>query len=1022
MHELITLALIGAVCFLWTRLSRAERRLEQLIEWARENRAIIEAGRIEVVPPAARPAAPPTAETPAPEPAAEVPQPEADPEPEPQTEREPEPEPLARAIPARPLAESMAYAASEQPSQTAQSEPEETAPPEEESAEEGHTPSGFDFEDIFGRRLPIWAGGIALAIAGIFLVRYAIEAGLFTPVFRVFTSFAFGLGLIAWAEAAFRYEDRVRDPRVRQALAGAGIATLFGAFYLAGTAYGLIGPTLAFVGLAVVTAGAIALSFRFGLPCAVLGLVGGFAAPVMVDSESANVPLLAFYLALVTGGLAWTGQKQGHRWLGYVAIGIGLGWGVLMQLTGLGGTNDLLAVGGYLIVLGTVLPAFLYDREGPGALQIIAGAIATLQMALLVSDAGFAPLTWALYLLIGAALTALGWRFASLRPASAIAAFIGIWLLGIWTEPSTGGLLLVTGLMALIFLAVPLVHQWRGAAGLIDVGQVALGALGLGAVLGYQLAIAPSYPLVGDATLAAYLAVLALFPIAGFVQLWRVPEADGQPAELDLRPASLLLGSAYLLVLACLLLITPNWLAPVMAAVLAVVSCALLASREAPVLRAAAWTAIAVTGLSLLVTPDFENEALRLGNSGLVEEPLRAVIRWTALLPALIAMSLIRANGPSRLAADGMAAVVAYGALAQLVPGQSLAWVAAIGAIAVIMLKPDRFMGWATFFAIALAWSATPLIIWFGGGAMALVGDPFMANEVVTPPDMALRLAPAGLGSVVIALRMKDFSPDIRMGFAAIPFTFALLTLHSGFKQIFGITSLFQFEQYGMAERSVWQALLLAVGYAISQFEHGRLAASTRRIASGALITASLAHFTWFTLLLHNPLITAQNVGPTPVANWLLLAYGIAIAAVLALRPELSRLWGRANLACDIAVMGLLTLLSVSLLRQVFSGPILTETMIGSTESLLLSLLGIALALAFLWWGSRSDQRSWRIGSLVLILIAVLKVFLIDAAGLEGLLRIASFMALGFSLIGIGWVYSRQLAKRPTGDPDAALG
>ena len=1009
MHELITLALIGAVFFLWTRLARAERRLEQLIEWARENRAIIEAGRIEESAPIA-----PTNT----EPALKEHPPEAESTPEPQPEPVPEAKPKAAAqtISASPLGESMVYAASDQSWQTAQSETEEAAPPEEEP-----TSSSFDFEDIFGRRLPIWAGGIALAIAGIFLVRYAIEAGLFTPVFRVFASFAFGLGLIAGAEAAFRYEDRVRDPRVRQALAGAGIATLFGAFYLAGTGYGLIGPPLAFVGLAAVTSGAIALSFRFGLSCAVLGLVGGFAAPVMVDSDSANVPLLAFYLALVTGGLAWTGQKQGHRWLGYVAIGIGLGWGVLMQLTGLGDTNDLLAVGGYLIVLGTVLPAFLYEREGPGVLQIIAGAIATLQMALLVSDAGFAPLTWALYLLIGAALAALGSRFATLRPASAIAAFIGIWLLGIWTEPSTAGLLLVSGLMALIFLVVPLVHQWRGAAGLIDIGQVALGALGLGAVLGYQFAIVPLDRVVGDATLAAYLAVLAVFPIVGFVQLWRVPQTEGQPAGPDLRPASLLLGSAYILAFACLLLITPNWLAPVIAAALAVVGCALRASREATVLRAAAWTAIAVTGLSLLITPDFESEALRLADIGLVTEPLRAVIRWTALLPALIAMSVIRAHGPSRLAADGMAAVVAYGALAQLVPGQSLAWLTAIGAIAVITLKPERFTGWAAFFAIALAWSAMPLIIWFGGGAMALAGDPFMADEVVTPLDMALRLAPAGLVGVVIALRMKDRSPDIRMGIAAIPLTFTLIALHSGFKQIFGITSLFQFEQHGMAERSIWQALLLAVGYAISQVEHARFSALSRRVASGALITASLAHFTWFTLLLHNPLITAQNVGPTPVANWLLLAYGTAIATVLALRPELSRLWKRANLACDITVMALVTLLSVSLLRQAFAGPILTATMIGSTESLLLSLLGIALALGFLWWGSRSDQRSWRIGSLVLILIAVLKVFLIDAAGLEGLLRIASFMALGFSLIGIGWVYSRQLAKRPASEPSAAL-
>jgi len=50
---------------------------------------------------------------------------------------------------------------------------------------------------------------------------------------------------------------------------------------------------------------------------------------------------------------------------------------------------------------------------------------------------------------------------------------------------------------------------------------------------------------------------------------------------------------------------------------------------------------------------------------------------------------------------------------------------------------------------------------------------------------------------------------------------------------------------------------------------------------------------------------------------------------------------------------------------------------------------------------------------LVLMLAAVIKVFLVDAAGLAGLLRIASFMALGFSLIGIGWVYSRQLSQRP---------
>ena len=33
------------------------------------------------------------------------------------------------------------------------------------------------------------------------------------------------------------------------------------------------------------------------------------------------------------------------------------------------------------------------------------------------------------------------------------------------------------------------------------------------------------------------------------------------------------------------------------------------------------------------------------------------------------------------------------------------------------------------------------------------------------------------------------------------------------------------------------------------------------------------------------------------------------------------------------------------------------------------------------------------------------------AAGLDGLARIASFAALGFSLIGIGWLYSRYLPQ-----------
>ena len=54
---------------------------------------------------------------------------------------------------------------------------------------------GFDFEELFGRRLPIWAGGVALAVAGVFMVRWSIERGLLTPEVRVILAFLFGLAL-----------------------------------------------------------------------------------------------------------------------------------------------------------------------------------------------------------------------------------------------------------------------------------------------------------------------------------------------------------------------------------------------------------------------------------------------------------------------------------------------------------------------------------------------------------------------------------------------------------------------------------------------------------------------------------------------------------------------------------------------------------------------------------------------------------------------------------------------------------
>jgi uncharacterized membrane protein len=152
-----------------------------------------------------------------------------------------------------------------------------------------------------------------------------------------------------------------------------------------------------------------------------------------------------------------------------------------------------------------------------------------------------------------------------------------------------------------------------------------------------------------------------------------------------------------------------------------------------------------------------------------------------------------------------------------------------------------------------------------------------------------------------------------------------------------------------------------------------------------------------------------QAVGPWPLANLLLPVYAIGLGILAWMRRQAMLSGTKLRPVFDGSAMLLIALLTLSELRQLFAGTWLVGTPVGQLEDLLRSLAGILLAAGFLLWGTREEQRNWRIGSLVLMLLAVCKVFLVDAAGLEGLARIASFVVLGFSLIGIGWFYSRQL-------------
>ncbi len=739
----------------------------------------------------------------------------------------------------------------------------------------------FDFEDLFGRLLPIWAGGVTLAVAGFFLVRWSIDAGLLTPPVRVVLAGLFGIALIGGAEVAYRWRERVADPRVAQALAGAGLATLYAAFYLAGTAYGLIGSTFAFIGLALVTAAAIALSYRFGLPSAVLGLVGGFAAPALVGSEQANLPLLTLYLALVTTGLSLTGRRQNRGWLGMAALAGGLGWGGLLTASEITRTPDVAVLGAYLVLLGAVIPA-ISGGEGRTHwwVRVVASGLAALQLAVLVQQGGFAPLAWGMYVLLGTALAWFGWRDAAMREASATAAAVGIALLLVWPSPAVGMFTGVSVALAAIFAGVPLAQIWGGTGRDLDFAQVGGVALGLALAALWQFGSAlPDSPQPGMA--------LALF-------------------ALGCLPAAAL---------------------------------------------------------------------------------------------ALARLSPLSPTAGVRIAAEAIGALLAYSAVAQIAPQDALAWIAALAA-AVLAWRWRQFAAAsATFAILAALWAVEPLYDWLLAGSQALAGVPMKVEDLPSVRMTGLPLLPAVVGGGAWTLFAAPAVARRITGAAVI--VAAAVAAHVLFRHLFAALAGSDFVVTGVIERAVWEAILLGAAWLAATRNY-------RGVAIGLAVTA-FAHFAWFSLVLHNPLWSAQAVGALPVANAVLPSFAVGLAALLLLRRWLPVGTPAIRWVLDGAIMTVIAVFALTELRQLFAGSLLSSTPVGPTEDLLRSLIGIVLAVGFLLWGARTHERSWRIGSLVVMVIAVLKVFLIDAAGLEGLARIASFMALGFSLIGIGWFYARQL-------------
>jgi uncharacterized membrane protein len=857
--------------------------------------------------------------------------------------------------------------------------------------------AGQRFEAVVGGKLPIWIGGIALILAGFFLVRYSIETGLLGPGVRCVLAALLGAALLGASEAARRIPKFASDERVGQSLAGAGIASLYGTLYMASELYGLIGPIAAFALMVVVTAVALGLSLRHGPPTAIMGLIGGFAAPYVAGTANENLTPVLIYLGLLMAGLFALAVHRGWLWLALAATGGSAIWSLGLMFGGFAEANPAL---GFFIVVVALGATLVVPRSGGGDQRIrlipmIAGFV---QLALFAPLIQFGLSAWLMYALLSAASLFLAWRDARLAPAPLSAlALVTILLLAAFDAGSP--LAPWVAVCATLLFAVPGHVLARS-----DSGRPWWAILALGGSIAPLLAARISgQALLGD---FGWGAVMVISAVPLMLLSWRARDA----ARTILRPDIAHFGGA---VLAAVL----GFGAATHTLDIDLVTIATLALAVA----LAAW-------------------GKRSGDRAIIEASLGGValagLYWIAGLARYPALG-------QAVFADG--AIPALGSIATHIVGPGLllaamAWfharrkysdqplrymVLAFGVALPLSLVPElwhlpvlagittgllasrislplpRFGVEAVLVTSTLA-ALTPLLPFMLIFAQSVFGETlhyeFLPSATHAAIGLALSALLLGAGLWQSRYALPALAKRLAVGGTA---TLTAAALYTFAKQPLAIADADRFIALGFAERAV-----------ITQLLFGAAALVFARRAEGqryALVPLCLGlfRFVWFDLLLLNPLLVTQNVGSIPILNFAVVHLGLTAGWLWFFAGQAPLL--RFAKIMHYSALGVGLIMVIAAVRQIFQGALLDAPELPREENYAYSAALLGLSLVWLWQGLRR-QASWlRIAGLALLTLVTLKVFLIDASALKGLLRVFSFLGLGGALIGIGWAYGRLL-------------
>ncbi len=430
----------------------------------------------------------------------------------------------ATQAPARPVETAPQPAVTEPAEAPPVPEPPVAAPPPPPVA----PPPRAGLEETIGTRWAVWVGGLALALGGIFLVRYSIEQGLLGPGLRILAGACFAGALIAGGEWLRRQENRaglagIPAAHVPSILTAAGTSSAYATAYAAYALYGFLPAPVAFVLLGLIALVTLAAALLHGWPLAALGTLAAYVTPFLVASETPNWWALALYLVVVTGAAYGLARLRFWRWLVVATLLLSLAW--VMLMIGEGGAAAeapatfalvaMLAAFGALIAAGVFLgppmrPGFV-DRLT--SLGLIAHALV---MGLAVIDANHDAVTLVAFAVMIAAILAMAWKSDAASGA-------------------VPGVAIVAGLVVAEWALEPILSSTLGLPGPMagvqpDPAQVAtqgpmlfaagLAAAFLGSGMAAQLRAGRSWPAIfwaGGAVLAPLAILIALYGrISGF--------------------------------------------------------------------------------------------------------------------------------------------------------------------------------------------------------------------------------------------------------------------------------------------------------------------------------------------------------------------------------------------------------------------------------------------------------------------------------------------------------------------------